>query len=471
MPNVEVVDWAGRYLYRDPPFRFVSVASGRAAGKSWAIAQFLAIRGLQRRQRIVAGRLHLTRLKESSHPNIETQIQKMGLEAKANSRVGWRIMYDRFVSVGNGSVILFNRINTGSDNVQASRGRDTLVGWHDINICWVDEAASMTQRDLDTLIPTVRGMNALMVFSFNSMRRSDPIYQFHMDIKDGLIANSVAIDLTWRNNPWFHSSPVLHEARLDAKRTMAPEDYEHIWEGKTKVDDKGITVLPYDWLEMCVDDYNVTYLDEDDPLHAGWDIAHTGQNKNSLCIRRGAVVLNLESWHSPIEQAARIVMRKCKEYGVHKLYWDEGGIGAGARTALTLANGGNTNWGFTGRGVNFGSAVAGPERKYTVDMRNDEYFVNRGTQLAFAVRQRANRTRLRRLGEEVHSAKCLYFAEGVNVDKRLMQELEQPIIMYKDSELGKARVEKEPDGARSPDRFDSLRLAYTEDSKRGLKIR
>ena len=39
-------------------------------------------------------------------------------------------------------------------------------------------------------------------------------------------------ELNWRDNPWFPR--VLDEERRKAKRTMLPDDYAHIWEGKAR---------------------------------------------------------------------------------------------------------------------------------------------------------------------------------------------------------------------------------------------
>ena len=433
--------WWEKYLYRDDPYRRITIASGRGAGKTYAMSRFFVLRGLKSKRTLYAARQHKTRLQESSYRNIVDWVDAYGLnKGRRHVKHGWYIRRNSMYDCCYGSTIDFIGFDTGKEGHRT----DALKGLHDVTDFWADEASSMMEETYKVLAPTIRAANCTIFLTFNPNRRSDIAWRIHQRILEGRMPNCRAITITYKDNRFWTEE--LDATRREFKDDMTPEEYRHIWLGQPFDDDSGLTVLPYSFLVPCFKAYDPSMDFSQYPIHAGWDIADAGQNYNAFCVRQGPLVLHLSRFHSKVGPAARRVGKLCNQYGVKVLYWDEGGMGATAREVLKsqLGHGG---WGFVGRGVGFGMKPRGEDRHMTRGMKNKEYFRDWGAQLAWTVRLRAHRSLRRRKGDVINPDKCLYFAPEVKLERQLEAELIQPVAEYQDTNRGKVFIEKEPDGA------------------------
>ncbi len=78
------------------------------------------------------------------------------------------------------------------------------------------------------------------------------------------------------------------------------------------------------------------------------------------------------------------------------------------------------------RPVNFGEAVAGPERNYSYRVRNKDFFARRNAQLAWALRLRAQQTARLLDREDVDVGSCLFVSEGIERLESYLAQLSQP---------------------------------------------
>lgn len=101
----------------------------------------------------------------------------------------------------------------------------SLKSLEGFNRCWVEEAQTITQRSLDTLIPTFRASSELS-FSWNRVNPTDPIDAFFRENKGD--PDFACIEVNYCDNPWF--PPELRKDMLrDRKRNK--DKYRHIWLG------------------------------------------------------------------------------------------------------------------------------------------------------------------------------------------------------------------------------------------------
>lgn len=196
------------FLFQPAPYKVAY--GGRGATKSWGFARALLIEGTKRKLRILAARETMKSIRDSVHQLLETQIQDMNLEPFY--RVEKSVIYGT-----NGTEILFTGLKHNIDNVKSMEA---------IDICWVEEAQTVTKTSWDKLIPTLfRVPGCELWISFNPDLESDATYQrFVVNPPQDAIVRK----LTYRDNPWF---PEGLRRELEEARRRDPDEFAHIWEG------------------------------------------------------------------------------------------------------------------------------------------------------------------------------------------------------------------------------------------------
>lgn len=194
------------------PARYKIYYGGRGSGKSWAVARALPILALQRRIRVLCAREFQTSIADSVHKLLSEQIYALGL--------------DKFYSVQKasitnaiGSEFIFKGLHHNVLEIKSTEG---------IDICWIEEAQSVSEESWQVLIPTIRKERSEIIATFNPLEESDPTYQrFVVSPPPGAIVRKVS----WRDNPWF---PDVLREEMEYLRRVDPEAYAHVWEGDVR---------------------------------------------------------------------------------------------------------------------------------------------------------------------------------------------------------------------------------------------
>lgn len=201
-----------RFLFE--PSRYKVCRGGRGSGKSWGIGRALLIQGAQKPLRILCTREVQKSIQQSVYQLLKDQIEELGLAS----------CYETLASEirgKNGTLFLF----AGLSDMTA----DSLKSYEGVDICWVEEAQSVTKNSWNILIPTIRKESSEIWVSYNPQLDSDETHQrFTVKPPPGC----VNVELNWRDNPFFPK--VLESERQHAEKTMKPEEYGHIWEGRCK---------------------------------------------------------------------------------------------------------------------------------------------------------------------------------------------------------------------------------------------
>ena len=426
------------------PARYKVLYGGRGSAKSWTVAQMLVLRAVTEPIRVACVREFQRSIAESSKQVIEDSIHRLGLTDHFIIRRDH--IYGR-----NGSHFFFRGMSKVTEQ--------SIRGWEAVDVVWVEEAHTMSLSSREILYPTIRKPGSEIWFTFNPRNRSDPVWQ---DFCTGStrLGNAVVIKVNYDSNPWF--PPELGQERETCLRDE-PDRYPHIWLGEP--DDEGSVrkVLPYGMLEQCVDAH-VKLAMLAGRVDVGLDVADSGADKNALVARRGPLILHAESWSSQVlGETARRADLYCREHGARQLYFDVGGVGAGIRSYLAEMPRGD----YGVHPVNFGSAVAGPTRTYTYRVSNKDFFARRNSQLAWALRLRAQQTGRLVAGEDVDVERCLFIDSRIPRIEAYLAQLSQP--EWKEDMSGRVVIEKAPEDAPSPDLYDATALAFAADSRSGLR--
>lgn len=194
------------------PHRYKVLHGGRGGAKSWNVARALLIMAFQRPLRVLCAREFQNSIKESVHQLLKNQIELLGFAP-------WFKVTDTEIKGGmhKRSEFIFSGIRNNPTKIKSMEG---------VNICWVEEAETVSEESWRILIPTIREEGSEIWVSFNPREESDPTYK-------RFIINTppdcVRIEMNWRDNPWF---PVDLKAEKDYDYSVDPDSADHVWGGQ-----------------------------------------------------------------------------------------------------------------------------------------------------------------------------------------------------------------------------------------------
>jgi len=196
------------------PWRYKVIHGGRGGAKSWGVARALLLQAAAKPLRILCTREVQNSIRESVHKLLSDQIAALGLSA--------------FFTVGVASI----KGRNGSEFMFAGlsdQTADSVKSYEGVDVVWCEEAHGITDRSWKILIPTIRKDGSEIWATFNPELDSDPTWVRFVVNKP---ANAVVIEMNHRDNPWFPQT--LEIERLHDQRTLPADEYENIWEGKTR---------------------------------------------------------------------------------------------------------------------------------------------------------------------------------------------------------------------------------------------
>jgi phage terminase large subunit len=202
-----------RFLF-DPPHgsvRYRAAYGGRGSGKSHSFAMTIILKAAQEPMRILCAREIQKSIKDSVKRLLDDKIAECGLGHMFQST-------ETEIRGKNGSLILFAGMRTHVDSIKSLEG---------IDIAWIEEAATVSQSSLDTLVPTIRKPGSEIWATWNPRHSTDPV--------DAMFRNgepppgSLVHRVNWDANPWF---PEVLRGELEWDRSRDPEKYLHVWAGE-----------------------------------------------------------------------------------------------------------------------------------------------------------------------------------------------------------------------------------------------
>jgi phage terminase large subunit len=193
------------------PARFKGAHGGRGGAKSWFFAALVVAECLRRPGlRVVCAREFQKTLAESAKRLLEDSIQRMGVGHLFN------VQHDKIQAPGGGVITFWGLADQNAQSIKSLEGTD---------ICWTEEAQTLSQRSLALLRPTIRAEGSELWFSWNPTRKVDAVDVF---LRQNTPPGAIVVEANWRDNPFF-PGVLDEERRLDLERY--PDRYPHIWEG------------------------------------------------------------------------------------------------------------------------------------------------------------------------------------------------------------------------------------------------
>ena len=192
--------------------RFLVAYGGRASGKSWSIARVLVVLASETPLRILCVREIQGSIKESAYRLLSDQIDLLGLSSD------FEIQADCIIG-RNGSRFYFEGLRYNTSRIRSYEG---------IDICWVEEAQSVSEMSWETLLPTIRKPGSRFFISFNPLNPDDPVLRrFVNTTPPGCIAHKVS----YRDNPHLSAES---EAERQWLESTDEDSYRHVWLGEAR---------------------------------------------------------------------------------------------------------------------------------------------------------------------------------------------------------------------------------------------
>lgn len=191
------------------PSRYKVLYGGRGGAKSWGIARALLILAARNPLRILCAREFQTSIKDSVHKLLCDQIVSLELTQFFE-------ITQTSIRGANGSEFAFVGLKNNVANVKSYEG---------IDICWVEEAQTVSRNSWNILIPTIRKESSEIWVSFNPELETDETYQRFVVSPP---PDTISIKINFWDNPWF---PETLRNEMEALKARDHESYMQVWEG------------------------------------------------------------------------------------------------------------------------------------------------------------------------------------------------------------------------------------------------
>jgi phage terminase large subunit len=196
-------------LFNPPKTRYRVLYGGRGGAKSWAVARALLIKAAKTPLRILCAREFQTSIRDSVHKLLCDQI--VALEMTSFFEITQNALRGK-----NGSEFAFVGLKNNIANVKSYEG---------IDICWVEEAQTVSRNSWNILIPTIRKESSEIWITFNPELETDETYQRFVAKPP---SDAVVQKINWSDNPWF---PETLRSEKDSLKARDQEAYNQVWEG------------------------------------------------------------------------------------------------------------------------------------------------------------------------------------------------------------------------------------------------
>jgi phage terminase large subunit len=272
--------------------------------------------------------------------------------------------------------------------------------------------------------------------------------------------------LHWRDDPrkdeeWYRrrceylDDPVIIAQELDLNYSASVEG----------------VLIPAEWVNSAIDAHIKLGITVSGVRRMGLDIADEGRDKMGAAGRHGILIEYLESWSGKGDDIFKSVNKAfmlCDLLGYDELYYDADGLGAGVRGDARVINESRKMklpvFPFRGSGEVIDKEGDPFQRSrelrdHKKGRTNEDFFKNMKAQAGWALRRRFQETYRAVVQKmEYDAGDIISISSALPESRQLIMELSQPT--FSPDNTGKIIIDKTPDGARSPNLYDAVMIAF-----------
>lgn len=450
--NIPIPDALTRFA--STPKRFKIMIGGRGSAKSETIAALFAGMVYQAGCRAVCCREFQTSIKQSVHNLVKRKIEELDFD-------GFSLTEQR-ITHANGGDILYQGL---------ARDPNAIKSIDEAELCWVEEAQTLSSESLKQLTPSIRGHEGEIWMSANLGSSKDPFSQrfikpFEKELRKNRYYEDDLHMIVWINydqNPWF--PPELEAERAHDKETLSTAAYDHKWLGEFN-DEVENALIAASHFDACVDAH----------LRLGWgprgievvshDPSDMGSDDKGLAYRHGCVILDVQSSAvGDINEGADWAIDYALKERPDRFVWDGDGMGAGLKRQFRQAFEGKRiqAHAFHGGGEPYRpDSIYDPGDEGGQRKTNKQTFKNLRAQCYWDLRDRCRRTWEAVNGKYIDPDELISFSSDIEGIDLLRAELCG--VPQKHNGSGVLQVMTKPEmrklGIASPNMADSVMMAF-----------
>lgn len=181
--------------------------------KSHTVARMLLIKAREKKTRVACFREFQSSIAESSHQLLSELIAKYDL-------VDFKVTNNSIVNTINESDFIFKGLWNNEQSIKSIEG---------IDIAWVEEAQTVSQKSLEVLTPTVRKDNSKIIYTYNRLLEDDPVHQ--RLVVEGR-PNTLIINCNYDIAIKYGWIPEVILKEIEDDKIFRPALYKHKWLGE-----------------------------------------------------------------------------------------------------------------------------------------------------------------------------------------------------------------------------------------------
>lgn len=361
--------------------------------------------------------------------------------------------YEKDVEDKNGLII--NKLNKSS---VSGEGGDNIGRGGRKTIYFVDEHAFLDHPEAAS---ASLGLNTDVEIDISTHNGTTTLYYQRCQVYE----EDCKFVFEWWENP-FHDEKWLNDARTRYSNEGTPWLFEQEVMRNPGGSVPGI-LIPQKYVSAAIDAHKKLEIAETGQDIISLDVANEGGDLNCAVHRKGILLKDCRSWaEGTTTETANLVIEMCDDLNIYNLRYEAVGVGAGIkgevkrqnqiRHSLGIPQIDAVGWQPSGEIVDKKLEFAPNTNKKNADM-----FQNCNGQAAWDLRERFRKTY-----ESVEGIKRWPDDELISIDsnmvelQKLVNELSQPKLRPLDMTNGKIAIEKKPKGTKSPNRFDSVKIAF-----------
>lgn len=250
-------------------YRNIVYYGGRSGGKSRAVAESLIIRGQTETLRILCTREVQNTIRDSVHKLLKDLIEKYDI-------TDYTVYKDSIVNERTGTEFIFRGLKHNINEIKSTEG---------IDICWVEEAQSISEDSLKVLTPTIRKPGSQIIFTFNRFNELDPVYvRYVMNTPPNTYVKKVNYDVLEKLG--LLPDVIIDEIENDKQY---PALFAHKWLGEP-VSQADMAIVSREAILAAME----RDIEADGVEEVGVDVARLGNDRTVFWKRKGLKTTGLE---------------------------------------------------------------------------------------------------------------------------------------------------------------------------------
>lgn len=207
--NIDIPEAFYELAQPSKQWRYYGFKGGRSSGKSTTVATLLAVKATTQPLRILCCREYQNSIADSVHKLLSDVIKKYNLP-------NWEIGRE-YIRNKNGSEFSFKGIKNNAQSIKS---------FESVDVCYVEEAASISSESLEILLPTIRKSGSYFVFVWNPLTENDAIWEriFKNPDERTYLKTVNSTDIEQLLSPEII-------AEREKMRKENPELFAHVWLG------------------------------------------------------------------------------------------------------------------------------------------------------------------------------------------------------------------------------------------------